>query len=689
MLGRIIGKATTLSFSFELMSGSEVKKFDYLKVLHRVYSWVLCQAVEIETSRERTLVRCQIIGYKNKHNKVKQIRIPLDVGVEVFLADDEFIKEIIELDSEASGYIGLLEGSLIQVKLDLSKVLTKHLAVLAKSGAGKSYAVGVLIEEILERKIPVLVIDPHGEYGLLREPAEENEEMVRFQIKPKGYLVREYGEPGGTLTPLRLPNKLSSQELVHLIPGKMNNTQLGVLYSAMKGMTNPTLESLMLSLEQEESSAKWSIINILDHLRRLGIFSSAPIAYNELIKSGVCSVINMRGIAPEIQQVIVYKLAKDLFELRKQNKVPPFFLVVEEAHNYCPERSFGEATSSKILRTIASEGRKFGLGLCVISQRPARVDKSVLSQCSTQIILKVSNPNDLKAIGSSVEGLTAESESEIQNLVVGTALVTGVVDTPLFVNIRPRRTKHGGRSVNILDQPSEQFLEQAEKFEERALLPVIKPKTSPKDLALMSERDVDSVITCLIPAYLFTCKENEKQFNILVDMTNGEVVMDLEEYRTSKLPDLSSLSQIQVKLLSVANTIKQFTKEEIIQKTKTTLDIDDDLKTLLNDGYLKFVDGGVEKDGVEKDVAEQGEVEKSEGDEGKYLVTDRYVLSRLSTCATYSVIEYESIKYSSKDEPKVNLDDVKESLGRFTKVLDQQECNIVKYEVVVVEDIRK
>src|SRR2546427_400827 len=79
-------------------------------------------------------------------------------------------------------------------------------------------------------------------------------------------------------------------------------------------------------------------------------------------------------------------------------------LVVEESHNFCPQ--VGQAASSKVFRTLASEGRKFGLGLVVITQRAAKVDKNVLSQCNTQIILKVTNPNDLKAIIASVEGLT-------------------------------------------------------------------------------------------------------------------------------------------------------------------------------------------------------------------------------------------------------------------------------------------
>jgi hypothetical protein len=74
------------------------------------------------------------------------------------------------------------------------------------------------------------------------------------------------------------------------------------------------------------------------------------------------------------------------------------------------------------LRTIASEGRKFGLGLMVISQRPARIDKNVLSQCNTQIIMKVTNPNDLKAISKGLEGISSEVEEELKRLPPGVAM---------------------------------------------------------------------------------------------------------------------------------------------------------------------------------------------------------------------------------------------------------------------------
>lgn len=653
LLGRISGKVTTNQFSFEMQEGAEVKKFEYLKVPHRVYEWVLAQAVELETTTAGTLARCHILGYKEK-GVVKPLRIPCDIGAEVFLADDAFITDTIQLETEHGAYLGKLDGKEIPVHLDLNRLLTKHVAVLAKSGSGKSYAVGVLVEEILERKVPVIVIDPHGEYGTLKEPAEKDERMARFAVRPQQYRVREYGDPQWPgLVPLRLPNNLTQQELVHLIPGKLNNTQLGILYNAIKGIDTLDFETLLLQLEQEESNAKWSIINLVEHLRSLGIFSNQPVAYNELVKSGTCSIINLRGLAPEIQQVVVYKLAKDLFELRKQSKVPPFFLVMEEAHNFCPERSFGEATSSKVLRTIASEGRKFGLGLCAISQRPARVDKSVLSQCTTQLILKVTNPNDLKAVSNSVEGLTAESEREIQNLPIGTALVTGVTDRPLFVNVRPRRTTHGGQSVNILEQPD--FLEQQEEFDEQQLLPLIKPRTSPKDLVLMADGDV-TVTTTLVPAYLFSCAEKGTPFKVLVDMTSGAVVTDVEEFTTAHLPAIAALSSVQLKLLQAAHQLKTFTKEELVQRAGTGLAVDDELDELVTQGYLTLADK-------------------------QYALTPNYILSKLSTVACHHPVSFEHVA-GEQQEATQQLDSVKEALGRFTTVRDQQECHIVRYDVI-------
>ncbi len=457
ILGTIVGKCTTREFTFEI--AQETKVFEYLKIYHRVFGNVLCQVTEISTTRDDSTAHCEIIGYRDAEGTIKGIRIPFDVGSNVLRADDDFIRSIIKLGKEHGALVGKLEGRNIHVLLDLRKILTKHVAVLAKSGAGKSYSVGVLIEEILEKGVPLVIIDPHGEYSTLQTPnpvKEDVERLTPYNMIPKGYTVNEYGDPNVTNgKQLKLSNKMTQQELVQMIPAKLTGTQIGILYAALKNIEQISFDSVIASLNVEESNAKWGLINILEHLRTYNIFSNDPTPYDEIVNPGVCSIINLRGIPSEIQSIIVYKITKDLFDLRKRGELPPFFLVLEEAHNFCPERSFGETTASKTIRTIAAEGRKFGLGLCVISQRPARIDKSVVSQCTTQIILKVTNPNDLKAIGASVEGLTAESEKEIANLPIGTALITGIVDVPLLVNIRPRRSLHGGHSVDILTEIKE------------------------------------------------------------------------------------------------------------------------------------------------------------------------------------------------------------------------------------------
>jgi hypothetical protein len=257
----------------------------------------------------------------------------------------------------------------------------------------------------------------------------------------------------------------------------------------------------------------------------------------------------LKGIPPEIQDVIVYKLLKDLFSARKQEKIPPFFCILEEGHNFAPERGFGKAKSLEVIRLISSEGRKFGLGLGIISQRPALVQKTVLAQCNTQIILKVTNPNDLKAIVSSIEGITSETESEIQNLPVGSALVCGLVDRPLIVNIRPRKSKHGGHAINILGNGAEERLEveeespnvfeESRKFTEKGLLPIIKPRTSIKDLQLMSDQPIKKITTYLIPAAFFTCELYGSDFSLLVDKIKGMIILDPEKDLRKELSQVS------------------------------------------------------------------------------------------------------------------------------------------------------
>ncbi len=677
LLGKIFGKVTTTDFKFHVEH--ETKKFDYVQVYHGAYEYVLCQVVELEKQEEMTTAICQIIGYKDKKDgKIRQLRIPFEPGSEVFRAEDNFIKEVIKLEESDNGaYLGKLEGRDIPIYLDLKKLLTKHVAVLAKSGSGKSYTVGVLLEEIMEKKVPLLIIDPHGEYNSLKYPNDNEEEiaaMPYFDVQPKGYKINEYGdtEINRDVRPLRLPANLTSQELIDLLPMKLSASQLGVMYSATQNLQSCDFDSVMCALQEEESNAKWSIISALEQLRDKNLFSSAPTPYHELIKSGTCSVINLKGIDPDMQDIIVYKLARDLFELRKQEKLPPFFLVIEEAHNYCPERSFGEKKASKILRNIASEGRKFGLGFCVISQRPARIDKSVVSQCSTQIIMKVTNPNDLKAISTSVEGITNNTEKEVQNLSIGTALVTGLTDVPLFVKVRPRKTRHGGHTVDILnggmkkivtpETEEENIIDKVTEFEEQEVLPLIKPTLSVKDVMLMSERAIEEVQIVLVPVYILTCKDGEQEYKILVNRTNGAIIADKDEFVNKFLPQLEKLDKKELRILQVAYNLKKFSVIDLVHEMGSNLDISNELEKLVAKKYLLPI----------------GEKE--------FALNETFIFNKLENYKAFDEPHYEHIDYHEKLEEKLSIDEILTVVQKFTSVNDHAEGYLITYQLKYKED---
>jgi len=658
VLGKICGKVTTKQFTF-LVSG-EAKNFDYIVVTHQTYGPVLCQIVEIVRDITQVLARCSIIGCK-QDGSIRIPREPFLLDLEVLPATDEFIQEIVKLESAQNGaFIGNLEGRNIPIYLDLQRLLTKHLAILAKSGAGKSYCVGVLLEEIMEKRVPLLIIDPHGEYSSLKQK-NTNEQQVKkleeYGLKPKGFLrrVMVYGDPklNEDVKLLTIADSLQPKELLNILPTKLSAAQEGVLYGALKKMVSFDFDELVMLLEAEESPAKWPIIKMIDYLRGLNVFSKTGIAYNELIQGGRCSILNMRGINPDIQQIIVYKMLTDLFEQRKQGKIPPFFCVIEEAHNFCPERTFGQAVSSDILRTIASEGRKFGLGLCVVSQRPARVDKSVLSQVSTQIILKVTNPNDLKAISNSVESITNESESEIQNLAIGQALVSGVVDVPLFVNIRPRMTQHGGESVNMLENmdADKKFFNELDEFERKDLIPIIEPKITLNDHKLMNPGDYDQV---LVPCILFLCQgSTQSQFQLLLERTSGCVVKDVDSFTLGKLPQLDELNQHELSILRSAFSLKRFTIEMLMQEG-FGLETQNIVESLVKKEYFL-------RDGHD------------------YKINDKFILSHLRNYQVHEKIQYKAVEFSRKEDANYTADTLKTKLAKFVAIKDLRDCFLLTF----------
>ncbi len=477
-VGIIYGDVGTSEFSALLFAPLE--KGEYLQVAHDAYGDILCQIDSIDRKtdlsqekaqqlsnggviqiKEKILATMKVIGYRDDRGLLQSPRTPLKAGIFLKKADDDLIAEVVGLRGEmkTGAYIGIVRGHQIPVQIDINSMVQKHLSVLAKTGGGKSYITGVIIEELMKHDVTVMIIDPHGEYGSMRHKGEHDPHMERFNIKPDayGHKIQEFAtdtklNPDARPLKFTLSN-LTPRDLMGLTNIRNVRTLLPTLKSKMEYLEsakpNYTIRDIIRALEADEDKALGQLVAELEYLEDVELFAKEGTSLNELIQKGKTTIINLKGTPPDIQHLIVNRLATALFELRKLDQIPPLMLVTEEAHNYCPQR--GTVASSKIYRTIASEGRKFGLGMAIITQRAAKVDKNVLSQCNTQVILKVTNPNDLKAIVSSVEGLTSGMKDDIQSLPLGTAIITGgSLSMPLFVDVRPRETKHGGESVKII-----------------------------------------------------------------------------------------------------------------------------------------------------------------------------------------------------------------------------------------------
>ena len=481
-IGIIYGDVGSTEFNFTV-SERNIRKFDYVAAPHKE-GYILAQVMDIKRYsdlkfqdavtfkgtedipyiKSSVSAYADVIGYRDNKGHLLSPRTPFETGSRITPAPEDLIRHVLGLynDKENGAYLGLLKGHNLPVYLNIDSLVQKHICILAKTGGGKSYACGVLVEELLKKKIPMVVLDTHGEYSSLANPNKDKKEqknMKRFGVKARDYKgqIVEYSPIGsrGNINHLTLNGvNLEASEIRDLLSAKLSGPQIGCLYQAIKEVKEYkqfyTLRDIIDTVNRSKSNAKWNVIASLESLDGIHVFTEKGTPMDELVKKGKCSLINMKGVPPDIQEVVVARLTKQLFDDRKAGKLPPFLLIVEEAHNYCPERGFGNAVSSQMLRTVASEGRKFGMGLCIVSQRPAKVDKNIISQCNTNIILKVTNPNDLKAIINSVEGLTNQTYNEIQRLPIGTALISGTsLSIPIMTEIRTRETSHGGKSVTV------------------------------------------------------------------------------------------------------------------------------------------------------------------------------------------------------------------------------------------------
>lgn len=420
-------------------------------------------------SWEYIVAHVKILG-SFRDTRFERVFEPPSPGLDVFEAQSDVLKSFLGFD-EKGLHLGSIEHHETPAKVSLTRLLQKHLAILAMSGAGKSHLSSVILEELFSRnkedgRIAVIIVDIHGEYiGFAHDP-----------VYGKSVSIIDGEEIS---VPLR---KISPETMMEWLPDlsaaqrDVLRSSLSSLKGAKKDAAGYGMKDLFASVENDVSSSKDEVKRALkrglSELRRYKFLSNkkeSPSLIND-ISPGKMTILDFSTIdSLRKKQILVAMIARRLFHLRKRGKIPPFLLLIEEAHNFAREKAEErDAVSRSIIETIAREGRKFGASLCLISQRPVNLSTTALSQCNTHIILRVTNPNDLDHIQKSSEGIDSRVVKSITSLKVGEAIIVGeAVNYPVFVSVRDRKSIKREKGAPLHQQAIE-FEAKREKREKGA-----------------------------------------------------------------------------------------------------------------------------------------------------------------------------------------------------------------------------
>lgn len=407
-------------------------------------------------------IKASIMGYYDKKLGFVNPRISPKPGQQIYLAENNTLQEVLMKKRENEtgaihvGYL-LNRDADVPVYLDSTLITSEHMCILASTGSGKSYLAGVIAEELLKpyNSAALLILDPHGEYHTLNEV----EGMQEFRTNTYSPNVKIYGKDE---IKIRL-SELEYDEIVGMMPDLTDRMEaiFNRAYRELKG-TKFTAGELIGKITEiageEDVSARGLVWRINRYLINVDIVDDyVHMELKDLLRPGQASVLQMNEMSEIEQQILASVLLKRILNARinaekglaGESIEYPVFLIIEEAHRFASR----EARCYRVLRTILAEGRKFGVGVCLISQRPSKIDSDILSQCMTQIIMRIVNPADQENIKNSVESIGRDMIEELPGLTKGQALVAGVaINSPVLIRVRNRLTSHGGVSKNAPEE---------------------------------------------------------------------------------------------------------------------------------------------------------------------------------------------------------------------------------------------
>lgn len=387
------------------------------------------------------------------------------LGDVVMRASRAELERAYAFDSEHAIRVGhIVQDESIPAMIKIDDLLGKHFAILGTTGTGKSCTLALLLRRILEKNPQghLLLLDVHREYAhAFRDMAEiitpsnmnlpfwllNFEEIVEILIgqqpnrepdvevlrelipiaklrymknqrrdRPMVQFTREAVEPAAIGVDTPIPYR--SSDLIGIIEEHMGKLDLrGELapYKRLKARLEAINRDSRYAFMFGSLTVQDTMSQVLARLFRIPV-SGKPIA-----------IVELGGLPSEIINVVVSVLARLAFDfgIWSMGRIPLTF-ICEEAHRYVPVgKSLGFEPAKRAISRIAKEGRKYGISLCIVSQRPGELDATILSQCSTIFSMRLANERDQQILRAGISDGAASLLEFMPTMGTGEAIAFG------------------------------------------------------------------------------------------------------------------------------------------------------------------------------------------------------------------------------------------------------------------------
>jgi DNA helicase HerA-like ATPase len=384
----------------------------------------------------------KILGLIEELQKCKTIipEIPPLPGTEVFETRPNELKIIFEPVKDEWLRIGtLLRQKDVEVKININKVTTRHLGILAMTGMGKSNLVTLIAKAVSEIPGTMTIFDYHDDYKGLNI---RNANLIPAKINPRLLSTDKFAEV------------IEIRDIADVQKTILSKAFDDDLKQRVEDDFWQTLEENIENIEKMEKRTKSSAERVKDKVKEarrklrniLQADASDPVA---MIKEGKVNIISLLELTEKQANIAIAFYLESLLADRKNAKninknnnngsdfvrfKNPILVVIEEAHVFIPKQEY---TDTKYFAAkVAREGRKFGMGLIVVSQRPRSIDSAVLSQMGSLAIMKIVQQEDQTQVAAASESLSPKLLEQLPSLNPGEALLIGQwVNLPSFARI--------------------------------------------------------------------------------------------------------------------------------------------------------------------------------------------------------------------------------------------------------------